>query len=275
MSESPRQTSEVSSLRSWLGANLHSSEIVCAGRYPGARSDAEFPHGVSTLSDSMSTPADESPRHHIESEVTMESFVERVSQMADADLKRVRWALGINGVLSLALGVIILIWPDISLFALTILFGAFTLATGVVGFGAAISGPMKEGRGWLIVSSLLSIAVGIVVLVWPSISALALLYVIGAYAIALGIITIGGAFWLPLDAGDAALLVLWGLLAIVFGIVMFAKPGDGALVLLAVIAAFALVRGVSELVVAIGGKAILERDFKRTRTKRAEPQPTS
>jgi uncharacterized membrane protein HdeD (DUF308 family) len=130
--------------------------------------------------------------HHIESEVTMESFVERVSQMADADLKRVRWALGINGVLSLALGVIILVWPDISLFALTILFGVFTLATGVVGFGAAISGPMKEGRGWLIVSSLLSIAVGIVVLVWPSISALALLYVIGAYAIALRIITIGG-----------------------------------------------------------------------------------
>jgi uncharacterized membrane protein HdeD (DUF308 family) len=205
----------------------------------------------------------------------METIAERVSQLAEADIKRVRWALGINGVLSVALGVVILIWPGISLFALTILFGAFTLATGVVGIGAAISGPMKEGRGWLVVSSLLSIGVGIVVLVWPSISALALLYVIGAYAIALGIITVGGAFWLPLTGGDAALMALWGFLAIIFGIVMFAKPGDGALVLLALIAAFALVRGVSELVVAIGGKRLMEHDLKRAVAKRAEPQPTS
>jgi uncharacterized membrane protein HdeD (DUF308 family) len=205
----------------------------------------------------------------------METIAERVSHLAEADIKRVRWALGINGVLSVALGVVILIWPGISLFALTILFGAFTLATGVVGIGAAISGPMKEGRGWLVVSSLLSIGVGIVVLVWPSISALALLYVIGAYAIALGIITVGGAFWLPLTGGDAALMALWGFLAIIFGIVMFAKPGDGALVLLALIAAFALVRGVSELVVAIGGKRLMEHDLKRAVAKRAEPQPTS
>jgi hypothetical protein len=56
---------------------------------------------------------------------------------------------------------------------------------------------------------------------------------------------------------------------------MFAKPGDGALVLLALIAAFALVRGVSELVVAIGGKRLMEHDLKRAVAKRAEPQPTS
>jgi uncharacterized membrane protein HdeD (DUF308 family) len=205
----------------------------------------------------------------------METIAERVSQQAEADIKRMRWALGINGVLSIALGVVILIWPGISLYALTILFGAFTLATGIVGIGAAISGPMKEGRGWLVVSSLLSIAVGIVVLAWPSISALALLYVIGAYAIALGIITVGGAFWLPLTGGDAALMVLWGFLAIIFGIVMFARPGDGALVLLALIAAFALVRGVSELVVAIGGKRLMGHETKRAVAKQAEPQPSS
>jgi uncharacterized membrane protein HdeD (DUF308 family) len=205
----------------------------------------------------------------------METIAERVSRLAEADIKRVRWALGINGVLSVALGVVILVWPGISLYALTIVFGAFTLATGVVGIGAAISGPMKEGRGWLVVSSLLNIGVGIVVLVWPSISALALLYVIGAYAIVLGIITVGGAFWLPLTGGDTALMVLWGFLAIIFGIVMFAEPGDGALVLLALIAAFALVRGVSELVIAIGGKRLIEHDLKRAVAKPAEPQPTS
>ena len=56
-----------------------------------------------------------------------------------------------------------------------------------------------------------------------------------------------------------ALLVLSGIVSIVFGVVMFAMPGTGALVLLALIAAFALVTGLSELVVAIGGRRLVEK----------------
>jgi uncharacterized membrane protein HdeD (DUF308 family) len=204
----------------------------------------------------------------------MDSIVERVGQIAESDLKRVRWALGINGAFSVAFALIILIWPGISLFALTILYGAFTAANGVVTLGMLIGGRIKENRGWLVLAGLLSLGVGVAVLVWPSIGALALLYVIGAYAIALGVITVGGAFWLPLEGGDKALLLLSGLVSIAFGVVMFAKPGDGALVLLALIAAFALVRGITELVVAIGGKRLVEREIKR-RVTRAVPQPSS
>jgi uncharacterized membrane protein HdeD (DUF308 family) len=204
----------------------------------------------------------------------MDSIVEQAGKLVGTELKRVRWALGINGVLSIAFAVVILVWPGLSLYALTILFGAFTTANGVVGLGTVISGRVKEGRGWLVLTSLLGIAVGVMVLLWTNISALALLYVIGAYAVALGIITVGGAFWLPLDGGDRGLLTLTGFVSILFGIVMFAKPGDGALVLLALIAAFALVRGFSELVVAIGWKRLLERDIKRVAT-RPRPQPAA
>jgi uncharacterized membrane protein HdeD (DUF308 family) len=204
----------------------------------------------------------------------MESIVERVEKMAKSDVKRVRWALGINGVLSLAFGVVILVWPGISLYALTILFGAYAAATGVVALTSAISGKVKEGRGWLVLSGLLGIGVGVGVLLRTDISALALLYVIGAYAIALGIIAVGGAFWLPLDGGDRALIALTGFVSILFGIVMFAKPGDGALVLLALIAAFELAKGISELVVAIGGKRLLEHDLKRA-VAPPQPQPSS
>jgi len=44
---------------------------------------------------------------------------------------------------------------------------------------------------------------------------------------------------------------------------MFARPGAGALVTLALIAAFALVSGISELVVAIGGKRLVESSLKQ------------
>src|SRR6266446_4730517 len=197
---------------------------------------------------------------------TWRSSMHSIIDMAERRLTKLRWALGINGVLAIAFGVVILIWPGISLLALTILFGAYAAATGVVGLAAVISGTVKEGRGWLVLSSLLGIAVGVLVLLWTGISALALLYVIGAYAIALGIIAVGGAFWLPIDGGDTALLILSGLVSILFGIVIFARPGTGALVTLALIAAFALITGITELVVAIGGKRLVESDLKRAFT---------
>ena len=62
-------------------------------------------------------------------------------------------------------------------------------------------------------------------------------------------------------------------------IVIFAKPGAGALAVLALIGAFALVTGVSELVVAVGGGKLLERKAKKTfappRTStKTTPQPS-
>jgi uncharacterized membrane protein HdeD (DUF308 family) len=120
----------------------------------------------------------------------------------------------------------------------------------------------------------LGIAVGVLVFAQTGMSALALLYVIGAYAILLGIIVVGGAFWLPIGTGDRVLLLLAGVVSILFGIVMFAKPGSGAIVLLSLIAAFALVRGIGELVIAIGGPRLLEGSIKRLLSTAPELGPT-
>jgi uncharacterized membrane protein HdeD (DUF308 family) len=194
----------------------------------------------------------------------MDTLLTQAGQAVETELKRLRWALGLNGALSIALGVVIIIWPSISLYSLVIVFGAYSLATGIVGLVAAIGSPVEAGRGWLVLSSLASIAVGVTVFLWTDMSALALLYVIGAYAVTLGFIVVGGAFWLPLDTGDSVLLSLTGVVSILFGIVMFAKPGDGALVLLALIAAYALVVGLAEVIVAIGGKRLFERKPQRS-----------
>lgn len=189
----------------------------------------------------------------------MDSTIEGARRMAGTQVTKLRWALGIHGVLSIVLAAVILIWPGLSVFALTIVFGAYATVTGVVALVSAIGGPAERGRGWLIVSSLLGIVVGVTVLVWPDISALALLYVIGAYAVAFGVVAVVGAFWLPFDGGDSLILVLTGLVSIVFGLVIFVEPRGGALALLALIAAFALVTGIGELVAAIGGERLFGR----------------
>jgi uncharacterized membrane protein HdeD (DUF308 family) len=199
------------------------------------------------------------------------SMFDRAADISRTQVKKMRWAVGLHGLASVIFGVVILAWPGISIYALTIVFGAYTLATGIVSFGTAFSTKAKDERGWLIASGLLGIAVGVMVFVWPDISALALLYVIGAYAIGLGILALVASFRLPLDGRDSASVGLIGLISIVFGIVIFAKPGDGALAVLALIAAFALVTGVTELVVAIGGQKIVERKLNK---KLNSPRPT-
>jgi uncharacterized membrane protein HdeD (DUF308 family) len=204
----------------------------------------------------------------------MNTVLREVQQMTEAAFTKVRWALGLNGALSVALGIAIIVWPNISLYSLVILFGAFALARGVIGLGAAISGAVGRGRGWLVVSSLAGIAVGVMVFLWTGMSALALLYVIASYAIVLGVIAIGGAFWLPIEGGDSVLLALTGFVSILFGIVMFSKPGAGALALLALIAAYALITGITELAVAIGGKRILSRAIRAYEPSSSQPSPS-
>jgi uncharacterized membrane protein HdeD (DUF308 family) len=184
----------------------------------------------------------------------MDTTLDDARDTVKTQLTKLRWAIGINGALSLALGIVIIIWPSISLYSLVIVFGAYALARGIIGLVMAIANSDMEGRGWLVASSLAGIAVGVIVFADTGMSALALLYVIGAYAIVLGLGAISAAFVLPLSGGDTALLGLTGVLSIAFGVVMFAKPGAGALAVLALIAAYAIIIGLSELTVAIGGK---------------------
>jgi uncharacterized membrane protein HdeD (DUF308 family) len=209
----------------------------------------------------------------------MDTMLDRAAKSTRTQFTKMRWVLGLHGLASVVFGVMILGWPGISVYALTIVFGAYALATGIVEFGTAFTAQAREERGWLILRGLLGIAVGVLVFAWPGISALALLYVIGGYAVAFGILCIAGSFRLPLDSRGTALMGLTGVVAIVFGIVIFAKPGAGALAVLALIAAFALVTGISELIVAIGGEKLLERKAKKTfappRTStKTTPQPS-
>jgi uncharacterized membrane protein HdeD (DUF308 family) len=204
----------------------------------------------------------------------MESASDRFTNVAGTQLTKWRWAVGLQGLASVIFGVLILAWPEISVYALTIVFGIYALATGFTAFAAAFSSQNKDERGSLVLSGLLGTVVGIVALAWPSISALALLYVIGAYAVLLGTLFIVASIRLPLDGRDTALAILSGLVAILFGIVIFVKPGAGALAVLALIAAFALVVGVTELVVAIGGKQILERKAKQKFGTKTTAQPS-
>ena len=171
-----------------------------------------------------------------------------------------------GGVLAIAFAIAIVVWPNISLSVLIGLFGAFALVLGITTIAGAFSVPVPgKQRAWIVIEGLLGVAVGVVVFVWPDLSALGLLYAIGAWAIAVGILEIALAFNLPISGSRSLLVGLTGVLSIAFGAIMFAEPGDGAIALLALIAACLLVTGVMQVTYALELRRVLgevERPFR-------------
>ncbi len=170
----------------------------------------------------------------------------------EQELSHIWKTTALRGALAIAFAVVILIWPNIGLATLIALFGAFALVSGVSTIAGAFSVPFTRGRrAWLVLQGLLGIAIGVAVVIWPDLSALGLLYAIAAWAIALGIFEIAFAFDLPLSGGRSVLLGLSGVLSVAFGVIMFAQPGAGAVALLALVAAFALVTGAMQIAFAL------------------------
>ena len=121
-------------------------------------------------------------------------------------------AVALRGLAAVAFGIFTLVWPRLTLWALVVLFGAFVLVDGVFTLAAVISGAprTRDRRGWLIFEGIVSIAAGIIAFVWPGITALALLYLIAAWALLLGAVRLAAAvqirqeiddWWLPALSG--------------------------------------------------------------------------
>jgi uncharacterized membrane protein HdeD (DUF308 family) len=193
----------------------------------------------------------------------------------EQELARIWKTTALRGALAIAFAVVILIWPNIGLATLIALFGAFALVSGVSTIAGAFSVPLTRGRrAWLVVEGLLGIAVGVAVVVWPDLSALGLLYAIAAWAIALGVFEIAFAFDLPLSGGRSVLLALSGVLSVAFGVIMFAQPGAGAVALLVLIAAFALVTGAMQIAFALELRRVVHELQDRVRPH-ATPTPVT
>ena len=173
-------------------------------------------------------------------------------QEGEQALARIWKVTALRGVVAIAIAVLMLVWPSIGLATLIALVAAFALVTGVTTLAGALTVPMRRGdRARIGFEGLIGVTAGVAVAVWPNLSAVALLYAIAAWAIAVGVIELGLAFTLPLSGGRSLLLLLSALVTGFFGVVMFARPGAGAIVLLALVGAFALITGITQIAYAL------------------------
>lgn len=175
------------------------------------------------------------------------SIGERVGARVSDALATTARGRVVKGVLAIAFGVVLLVWPAPTVLAMVLTFGTFTLVSGVYTLVDGVRAPSGE-RAWPVFQGVVDIAAGLVVWAWPGITALALLYVIAGWALVKGGVEIAAAFRADVDGGTRALLGVLGLLTVSFGVIMIARPGAGALALISLIAALAICTGVAFLV---------------------------
>jgi uncharacterized membrane protein HdeD (DUF308 family) len=161
-------------------------------------------------------------------------------------LTRNWWAIALRGAAAIVFGLLTFVVPGITLAVLVLLFGSYAIVDGILNLVAVArgrAGDRDQPRWALVVEGVVSIAAGIATFAWPGLTALALVYVIAAWAIVTGMLAIVAAVWLRRQIAHEWWLGLSGALSVVFGVLLMVAPAAGALALVFWIGAYAIVFG--------------------------------
>jgi uncharacterized membrane protein HdeD (DUF308 family) len=156
------------------------------------------------------------------------------------------WLFTLRGIFAIVFGLLALIFPGPTMLSLVILFSAYMLVDGIFGIISAVRAIRRKEDRWglLIFEGLINIAVGILAFLWPGITVVAFVLLVGAWAIVTGAVMTAAGFRLNVSHGRWW-LVLSGLLSLGFGTLLVIIPLIGAVVLTWWIGAYALAFGVA------------------------------
>jgi uncharacterized membrane protein HdeD (DUF308 family) len=181
------------------------------------------------------------------------------------------WAFALRGVAAIAFGVLAFLLPGITLLALVLLFAAYAIVEGAFAIVGAIRRPDRHRIDWFqLLVGIAGIVAGVIAVLWPDITAIALLAVISAWAIVTGVLEIVSAWQLRKEIQGEWLLVLDGIVSVIFGVLLILFPGAGAIALVWLIAAYAIATGVMQLIHAF---RMRRRGTSRASGTRGSPTP--
>lgn len=152
----------------------------------------------------------------------------------------------LRGLLAVVLGVVAIAWPTITASVIVWVIGIFAVVDGLV---EIVEGIRRRGTGngtaFLVTMGVLSLAVGIVLLVWPGKTAEVLVWIIGLWAVAYGLFQTVASLELRRVAGSGwGWGVFAGLLGIVFGLLVLFNVSAGLVSIVWLLAIFAILWGV-------------------------------
>ena len=187
------------------------------------------------------------------------------------ELARWWWTFILRGVLAIAFGVLAFLAPALGIGVLVGLFAAWALIDGVTGLWEGIRSRGRDRSWWLsILEGLAGVAAGVLALVFPTLAAEVLVFLIAAWAIVTGVFEIVAAVRLREQIRGEFWLGLAGVASILYGAILFLFPRAGALAIVWLIGGFAIafgafllvlgwrLRGIHEL-----GKVDAAHDYRR------------
>lgn len=155
------------------------------------------------------------------------------------------WVVALRGAIAILFGILALVWPGAALATLVLFFGAFAFADGILAIWAAFD-MRRQHRMWgpLLLEGITGIVLGLLVFLWPAMTAVILILFVAAWAFVTGVFEIAAAISLRKEIEGEWALGLSGVLSIGLGVLLALWPGAGLLALIVVIGVYAIVFGV-------------------------------
>ena len=170
-----------------------------------------------------------------------------------------RWHLVVlRGVVAVLFGILAIAWPGITVLALALLFGIYTLLDGVTSIVMGIG--QEKDRVYMITLGVLGVVAGLIALIWPQITVIVLLVIIAVWAIFAGVMQLAAAVRLRKVIRNEWFLALSGIVALVLGLLLIVQPAEGAIALVIAIATFAIVWGLTLVVLGFRLRTLASAD---------------
>ena len=155
------------------------------------------------------------------------------------------WSFLLRGILAIAFGIILLVWPAATTKVLIMLFGIFVILVGLVIIaGAIVEARAKEKYFWTLVLGIISVGLGILAIVYPGLATVGILVIIAIWAIVSGFVLIVGAVEVPAEKKVKWTIGLVGALSLIVGIVLLIFPNLSVFTIIIIVAAYALAHGI-------------------------------
>jgi uncharacterized membrane protein HdeD (DUF308 family) len=182
-----------------------------------------------------------------------------VAMLADI-LSRYWWMTLLRGLFWILFGIVLFARPGISLLSLTLALGVILFIDGIINVANAVSGRKEHDDWWvLLLVGLAGVGVGVLTFYHPQATALAVVFYVAIWAIATGLLEIVAAVRLRRQIEGEIWLGLAGIASVVFGVLLVARPGVGALTILWLIGAYAIAFGVLLLLLAFKVRSGVKR----------------
>jgi uncharacterized membrane protein HdeD (DUF308 family) len=160
-------------------------------------------------------------------------------------MARAWWTFILRGVLAIVFGLVCLFFPPVAILGLATLFGIWLIIDGIAGITGAW-GSRAHGSWWIsLLEGIAGLVAGFLAVVWPAITALILVLLVGAWAIVTGVTEIWMAIRLREHIRGELFMAITGVISILFGLYVIIFPGAGILSVLWLIAVFAIAFGLS------------------------------